>query len=160
MSTSCHIGNWIYSTMCWLFYVSNLLVIQHLEALYLGGNNVRVVCERVWRIDQVCAIKRQLTTGSRDWLVNGDSLECVTRVKHVGSWRVSTVGLLQDKNYRLAFWLSGNWNSWLIPVTSDLPVHHILLKNDFSYSFSYPTINTLILTKCIEISERSLREKP
>ena len=25
----------------------NLLVIQHLETLYLGGNHVRVVCERV-----------------------------------------------------------------------------------------------------------------
>ena len=30
------------------FYsVPNLLVIQHLETLYLGGNHVRVVCERV-----------------------------------------------------------------------------------------------------------------
>ena len=26
---------------------ANLLVIQHLEILYLGGNHVRVVCERV-----------------------------------------------------------------------------------------------------------------
>ena len=25
----------------------NLLVIQHLETLYLGGNNVRIVCESV-----------------------------------------------------------------------------------------------------------------
>ena len=32
---------------CWLYSVPNLLVIQHLEALYLGGIHVRVVCERV-----------------------------------------------------------------------------------------------------------------
>ena len=32
---------------CWLYSVPNLLVIQHLETLYLGGNHVRVMCERV-----------------------------------------------------------------------------------------------------------------
>ena len=32
---------------CWLYFVPNLLVIQHLETMYLGGNHVRVVCERV-----------------------------------------------------------------------------------------------------------------
>ena len=31
----------------WLHSVPNLLVIQHLETLYLGGSHVRVVCERV-----------------------------------------------------------------------------------------------------------------
>ena len=34
-------------TSCWLYFVLNLLVNQHLETLYLGGNHVRVVCERV-----------------------------------------------------------------------------------------------------------------
>ena len=29
--------------MCWLYSVPNLLVIQHLETLYLGENNVKVV---------------------------------------------------------------------------------------------------------------------
>ena len=28
-------------------FLPNLLVIQYLETLYLGGNHVRVVCERV-----------------------------------------------------------------------------------------------------------------
>ena len=32
---------------CWLYSVPNLLVIQHLETLYLGGNHVREVCEKV-----------------------------------------------------------------------------------------------------------------
>ena len=31
----------------WLYSMSNLLVFQHLVTLYLGGNHVRVVCERV-----------------------------------------------------------------------------------------------------------------
>ena len=32
---------------CWLYFVLNFLVIQHLETLYLGGNHVRVACEKV-----------------------------------------------------------------------------------------------------------------
>ena len=32
---------------CQLYSVPNLLVIQYLEILYLGGNNKRVMCERV-----------------------------------------------------------------------------------------------------------------
>ena len=31
----------------WLYSVPNLLVIQHLEILYLDRNYVRVVCERL-----------------------------------------------------------------------------------------------------------------
>ena len=34
-------------SFCWLYFVPNLLVIQHLEILYLGGNHVKVVCEKV-----------------------------------------------------------------------------------------------------------------
>ena len=36
--------------------------------MYLGGNHVRVVCERVWRIAQDCAKKQGLAAGSRGWL--------------------------------------------------------------------------------------------
>ena len=43
---------------------------------------------------------------------------------------------------------------------SESPVHHILLKNDFSHSISYLTINTLIPTKCRKLLERILRQKP
>ena len=32
---------------CWLYSVPNLLVFYQLETLYLGGNHVRVVCEKV-----------------------------------------------------------------------------------------------------------------
>ena len=51
--------------MYWLYSVTNLLVIQHLETLYLGGNHVRVVCERVWRNAQDSAVKQRLADGSR-----------------------------------------------------------------------------------------------
>ena len=145
--------------MCWLYYMPNLLVIQYLETLLLCGNNVKVVYKRVWRIDRACAIKRQLATRSRNWLASGASSKCVTRVEHARSWRVRTAGSLQEKNYKLAFLLFGNWNSRLIPVANDSLVHPVLLKTNFSHSISYPTINTLIPTKCRKLLERILREK-
>ena len=49
---------------CWLYSVPNLLVIQHLQTLYLGGNHVRVVCVRVWRKTQDCALSKGLAIGS------------------------------------------------------------------------------------------------
>ena len=106
---------------------------------------------RVWK-------KRWLATGPRNWLTSGDSPEFVTHVEHAGSWRVKTTRSLQDKKYSLAILLTGYWNSQLVPVASD-SLHPILQKNDFSHSFSYPTINTLIPTKCKEFLERILREK-
>ena len=42
---------------------------------------------------------------------------------------------------------------------SDSLVHPVLLKSVFSHSISYPTINTLIPTKCRVLLERILREK-
>ena len=51
--------------MCWLYSMTNLLVIQHLEILYLDENHVRVVCERVRRNAQDCAVKQRLVAGSR-----------------------------------------------------------------------------------------------
>ena len=53
---------------CWLYSVPNLLVFQQLVSLYLCGNHVRVVCERVWRNAQDCAKKQGLVTGSHRWL--------------------------------------------------------------------------------------------
>ena len=32
---------------CWLYSVPNLLIFEQLVTLYLGGNHVRIVCERV-----------------------------------------------------------------------------------------------------------------
>ena len=36
-----------YQLYCWLYSVPNLLVFYQLVTLYLGGNHVRVVSERV-----------------------------------------------------------------------------------------------------------------
>ena len=46
----------------------NLLVIQHVETMYLGGNNVRL-CVREFEETQDVCIQRSLATGSRDWQV-------------------------------------------------------------------------------------------
>ena len=64
------------------------------------------------------------------------------------------------QKYSLAILLSSDWNSWLIPVASDSSVYPILLKNDFLYSFLYPTINTLIPMKCRDLPKRVLRDNP
>ena len=76
------------------------------------------------------------------------------KLKGQDSW------IITRQNYRLTFLLSSDWNSRLIPVMSNSPVHPVLLKTDFSHSISYPTINTLIPTKCRKLLERILREKP
>ena len=59
--------------------------------------------------------------------------------------RVRTTGSLQFGHS-----VSGDGNSL---------EHLVLQKNDFSHSFLYPPINTLIPTKCRELPEIILREK-
>ena len=68
--------------------------------------------------------------------------------------RVRTTGSLQFGHS-----VSGDGNSRFIPVASDSLEHLVLQKNDFSHSFLYPPINTLIPTKCRELPEIILREK-
>ena len=46
---------------CWLYSVPNLFVIQQLVTLYLGGNHVRVVGERVKKCSSLCKV-----AGTRD----------------------------------------------------------------------------------------------
>ena len=141
--------------MCWVYFVPNLLVIQHLETMYLGRNNIRVVCERVWRFDQECATRRWLMT----------DLRVVTRQNETDVWNMQKdeeSGQLDHYRTKSIVWpslITGDWNSRLIPVASDSLVHPVLLKIDFSHSISYPTIKTLIPTKCRELPERILREK-
>ena len=60
----------------------------------------------------------------------------------------------------MAILLVGDWNSRLIPVASHSPKPPVLQKNDFSHSFSYFAINTLIPMKCKELPKRILRYKP
>ena len=105
--------------MYWLYSVPNLLVIQYLETLFLGGNNVRVVCERVWRFDQECAIRTdsqlELATDSEWWLAKmKHTCEACRKLKSQASW-ITT-------RQKSTVWLSlvtGDWNSRLIPVASE-----------------------------------------
>ena len=139
--------------MCWFYSVPNLLVFQQLDTLYLGGNNVRVVCEKSEKNSSVWAFKGF----SRLDLASDSRLETrqnATHVKYARSWRAMIVGTLQDKN-----WHSGlAVNSWLILLTSEPPKCPVLLKKWISTFLTYPTINTLIPTKCRELLERILRE--
>ena len=57
-------------SFCWLYSVPNLLIIQHLETLYLGGIHVKVVCERVKKSSRVCTQE-----GPCDWILRLASLQ-------------------------------------------------------------------------------------
>ena len=136
--------------------MSNLLVIQHLETLYLGENHVRVVWERVWRKAQECALKKSLATGSRDWQV----AKVDTRVKHAGELKGHASCCITRQKFRSGQAVSCDSNSRLVPVTSSSR-QDILFGCNWLFEFhTHPTINTLIPTKCREPLERILREKP
>ena len=49
--------------MFWLYFVPNLLVFHQLDTLYLGGNNVRVMCEKSEEFNCV-----SIQEVSRDWI--------------------------------------------------------------------------------------------
>ena len=138
--------------MCWLYFVPNLLVFQQLDILYLGGDHVRVVCEKVWRI-QVCMHSERFS-----WLdLASDprlaTRQHATRVKHAGNWRVMTAGALQNKKDSLACsYLATHPSSEWVARTPCFAE-----KCLFTF-FTYPTINILIPMKCRELLERIWRE--
>ena len=145
---------------CWLYSVLNLLVIQHLETLYLGENHVRVVCERVWRKAQECALKKGLATRSRDWLATGKSLKVAHVWSMQGSWKVTTAVALQDKISSLTRQLARDSNSRLVPIARPSRQNTLFVRN-LTLRIPYtPYYNALIPTKCRELLERILREKP
>jgi len=98
-----------------LFY-ANLLIIQHLETMYLGGNHVRVVCKRMWRKAQKCATQQGLATGSRGWLAACKSSKEAHVWSMQRSWRVALAGALQDKTSNLARLLVHDLDSRLSQV--------------------------------------------
>ena len=75
---------------------ANLLVIQHLETLFLGGNHVKVMCERVWRKAQECALNRA------SWLdlAASKSPKGGTRVKYVGELKSHTSQSTTGQNFQ------------------------------------------------------------
>ena len=140
-----------------LFHV-NLPLIQHLETLYLGENHVRVVCERMWRKAQECALSRvsRLDLATHSWQVAKGG----TRVKHAGELKGHASCCITRQKFRSGQAVSCDSNSRLVPVTSSSR-QDILFGCNWLFEFhTHPTINTLIPTKCRELPERILREKP
>ena len=140
--------------MCWLYSVPNLLVFQQLDTLYLGGNYVRVVCEKVWRF-QVCEHSEwfsRLDLASDKWVNSPKCNECEACKELKGHDNWSITG--QKVQFGLAVILR------LIPLTSELLECPVLQKKWLFTLLTYPTINTLIPMKCRELPERIVREKP
>ena len=73
--------------MYWFYFVPNMFVIQHLETLYLGGNNIKIVCKRVWRIDQVCEWKGFSRLTPKWWLAKiHHTCKACRKLKSQDSW--------------------------------------------------------------------------
>ena len=143
----------------WLYFVQNLLVIQQLATLYLGGNHVRVVCEKEWRI-QVCVLSKsfsQLELASDLWLMTCQNATCA---KHAGSWRVTTARALQDKKGQSGQLVISRLNLATHPSHELVTWTPCFIEKWFFTFLTYPTINTLISMKCRELLKRILREKP
>ena len=144
--------------MYWLYSMPNLLTFQKLDTLYLGGNHVRVVCENV-KNSSVCAFREVLATGSCEWLVTDNSPTCHTceackKLKGHDNW--STLGQKGQSDLEVILWLklaTQPSSEWVARTP------YFVEKCLFTF-VTYPTINTLIPTKCREFPERILREKP
>ena len=132
----------------------NLLVIQHLEILYLGGNHVRVMCEKVWRIAQDCAKKQGLAAGSCGWLAAASRQNDA----HVPSMPEAEAScqLLHYKTKVLG-WPGHLLAAWTCDSTQSqgqVARTSCLGKTDFSHSFSPYYIYTFIPTILWELPER------
>ena len=96
----------------WLYSVPNLLVIQHLVTLYLGGFDVRVVSEIEWSLLKSVQENRVSRLG-----LAGDSRLQAARSNLTcqACWKVNSLlaGALQDKTGQLAIRLSRDWISRL-----------------------------------------------
>ena len=106
----------------------------------------------------VCAFKSILVTGAREWLTTDDSPKChmceaCRKLKGHDSW--STAGQKGQSDQLVTSWLE----------LATCPSREWVTKTPcfaekWLFTFlTYPTINTLIPTKCRELPERILREK-
>ena len=123
---------------CWLYSVSNLLVIQHLKTLYLGGNHVRVVCERVWR-------KIKIVHSTRDSqldLAACKSPKDAHEWSMQRSWTIILVGALQDKKSNLVIQLTRSLDSQLNQVARPSRQSTMFGKNWLFTFNTHTSINT------------------
>ena len=93
--------------------------------MYLGGNHVRVVCERMWRIAQDCAKKQGLASGSHGC----KPPKWCTRAKHARSWSVAPIVALQNKSPKLARQFTYGLNSRVNPIARSSRQNTLFGKN-------------------------------
>ena len=128
-------------SFCWLYSVPNLLVIQQLVTLYLGGFVIRVVSEiECWMLKSV-----QEDRVSRLDLAGDSRLQaarCSTCAKHARSWTVMLAGALQDKIGQLAIRLSRDWISQLSQVARPSCKPTLFWKTWRFTFLSHPSIYT------------------
>ena len=139
---------------------ANLLVIQYLETLYLGGNHVRVVCERMWRNTQDFALQQGLATRSRGWLATSKPLKDAHEWSMQRSWTIMPTVVLQDKKSKLTIQLAHGMNSQLSQVARPSRQLALFWKTDSSHSILTQVWIPLIPMKCREFLERILKEIP
>ena len=108
----------------------------------LGGNHVRVMCERVWRNAQDCAVKQRLATGSRGWLMAYKPPEDAHEWSMQRSWTVMPIVALQGKKSRLAIQLARSLDSQLSQVARPSHQSTLLWKNWLFAFLSHFNINT------------------
>ena len=117
------------------------------------------MCERVWRITQVCAKKQGLAAGFRGWLVAA-SRQIEEHVPSMPKLKRHASCSLQDKS---SSWPGRLLVAWTRDTTQPLgqaAKTPCLAKYDVSHSFSPYYIYTLIPTIQRELLEKILREKP
>ena len=141
--------------MCWLYSVTNLLVIQHLETLYLGENHIRVVCERVWRNAQDSAMKQRLAAWSR-----GTLAKSCTRAEHAGELNSHASWSTTGQKSRLSIKLARGLHSWLSQVARPscqptLFLEKLTLCILFSHQYKYPSFPQ---NMCNYSERKTLRE--
>ena len=126
---------------CWLYFVPNLLVFQHLVTLYFGGFVVRVVSEiECWMLKSVEENKvSRLDLEGDSWLQVARSSTCA---KHARSWIVMLAGALQDKIRQLAIRLSRDWILRLSQVVRPSREPALFWKTWHFTFLSHPSINT------------------
>ncbi len=142
----------------WLYSVPNLLVIQHLVTLYLGGFDVRVVSEIEWRLLKSVQENRDSGLG-----LAGDSrLQAArrsTRAKHAGRWTVMQAGALQDKTGQLAIRLSRDWISRLSQAARSSREPPLFCKTWRFTFLSHSSINTPFTHDCKRASRENFERE-
>ena len=136
----------------WLYSVPNLLVIQHLVTLYLGGLDVRVVSEIEWSLLKSVQENRD----SRLRLAGDSRLQAVrrsTHAKHAGRWIVMLARALQD-NWPYGYLATGSRD--LVKLRGQAASHPCFVKTWRFTFLSHSSINTSFTHDCERASRENL----